>query len=200
MNIKPMLGEWEIPRIAAIETLENRAFVELDIPGKAGSLFQDMNSRPTRITLQGSLYGEEKRNEFLEAVRERYRAGEPVTFVADILTATEVQYVVIESMYMEEVGTQPDQMEYHILLRESPPPPPPPDPLGGIDTGLLDDAGDFLDSITGVLDVIDTLGNIPDFGDPTGPLKNTLEQVRSATEGLDDLATQLTNLFGSSPE
>lgn len=200
MNVKPVLGDWEIPRIEAIQSLERRSFVELEIPGRVGSLFQDMNTKATRIDIRGSLYGDEKRNEFLEALRGKYRAGEPVTFVADILTATEVQYVIIESMHMEETGTQPNQMDYVILLKESPPPPPPPDPLGGIDTELLYDAGNLLDSVSGALDMIDVLCNIPDFGDPTGPLQNTIGQVRSATEGLDNMALQLTDMFGSPPE
>jgi hypothetical protein len=198
MSVKPMLGDWEIPRIASIETLEHRAFVELDIPGKVGSLFQDMNSRPTRVALQGSLYGDEKRNEFLESLREKYRAGEPVTFVADILTATEVQYVIIERLYMEEKGTDPDQMAYVIVLRESPPPPPPADPLGGIDAGLLDQAGEFLDSVTGALDAIDLLGSVPNIDDPTPPLRNTLDGVSSAVEGLGGIAGSLNELFGES--
>lgn len=200
MNVKPVLGDWEIPRIQSIQSLERRNFVELDIPGRVGSLFQDMNTGPTCIAISGSLYGDETRNEFLEELRGKFREGEPVTFVGDIVTATEVQYVIIETLQFEENGLKPDQLDYHIIIRESPPPPPPPDPLGGIDTDLLDQAGDFMDSVTGALDVIETLGSIPNFGNPTGSLQDTLGQVSSATEGLGDMATQLTDLFGSPPE
>ena len=31
---------------------------------------------------------------------------------------------------LPESGTQPDQLDYFMVLKESPPPPPPPDPLG----------------------------------------------------------------------
>jgi hypothetical protein len=197
MTVKPMLGDWEVPRIASLETLEKRSFVELAIPGQTGSLYQDMNTCPTGIAIRGSLYGEEKRNEFLEALREKYFAGEPVTFVADILTATEVQYVIIESMHLEESGTRPDQMDYVIVLRESPPPPPPPDPLGGIDTGLLDDAGNLLDSVSGALDLIDSIGSVPDISNPTPPINDALDGVTAATSGLEDTLAPLTDIFGS---
>jgi hypothetical protein len=197
MTVKPMLADWEIPSIASLETLENRSFVELAIPGRTGSLYQDMNTQPTGIVIRGSLYGAERRNEFLEALREKYFAGESVTFVADILTATEVQYVIIESMRMEETGTQPDETAYVILLRESPPPPPPPDPLGGIDSGLLDDAGNFLDSVSGALDLIDSIGSVPDISDPTAELTSALDGVTSATSGLGDALTPLQSIFGS---
>jgi hypothetical protein len=198
MNVKPVLGDWEIPRIEAIEAFEQRHLVELEVPGRAGSLYQDLNLRPAWIGLRGSLFGDETRNDFLEALREKFRAGEPVTFVADILTATEVQYVVIETLAVAQSGSHPDQMDYRIVLRESPPPPPPPDPFGGIDTGLLGDAASLLDSVTGALDALEMLGAIPDISDPTPPLRETLSGVGSALAGLAGVAGSLSNLFGES--
>ncbi len=196
MNVKPVLGDWAVPRIEAIQSLENRSFVELEIPGRAGSLFQDMNAAPIHIGIWGSLFGDEPRNEFLESLRAKFNAGEPVTFVADIATATEIQYVIIETMQMTQNASHPDQMDYFFVLKESPPPPPPPDPLGGLDTDLLGEAGNFLDSVTGALDVIDGLGSIPDIGDPTPPLRNALDQVSSALTDLGGITSSLGDLFG----
>jgi hypothetical protein len=196
MNVKPVLGDWEIPRIAAIESLERRDFVEQPIPGRVGSLFQDMNTAPTRVAIAGSLYGDEARNDFLEQVRGKFQEGEPVTFVADIVTATQVEYVIIESLEFAQVGARPDQIDYRIVLRESPPPPPPPDPLGGLDTGLLDQADGFLDSALGALDAIDLLGSVPDIQDPTPPLRGVLDGVSQALSNLDGLRAGLSELFG----
>jgi len=199
MNVRPVLGSWEIPNIVSIQTLEQRSFVELPVPGRVGSLFQDMNSSPTRIAIHGSLYGDQTRDDFLEEVRAHFQAGEPLTFVADIVTATEIQYVIIETLHFEESGTRPDEIEYAIILRESPPPPPPPDPLGGLDSGLLDQAGDFIDSVNGALDALDMLGgDIPDLSDPTAPLANTLDEVASALDELGGITSALTDLFGES--
>jgi len=197
MKIKPMLGDWEIPRISAIDAAERRAFVEFPIPGRVGSLYQDLNRGPLQLVISGSLYGDEPRDEFLQAVREKFNAGEPVTFVADILTATEVQYVIIDDLQFAENGVTPDQTDYRIALRESPPPPPPPDPLGGLDTSLLDQATSLLDSVTGALDLLDALGNIPDFGNPTEPLSTALDGITTATADLDTILSPLTDIFGS---
>ena len=198
MNVKPMLGDWEIPRIASIQTLEHRVFVEMPVPGRVGSLFQDLNTTPTCIAISGSLYGDEARNAFLEELRGKFREGTPVTFVADIVTATEVQYVIIETLRFAESGTQPDQLDYFMVLKESPPPPPPPAPLGGLDTSLLDQAGGFRDAVTGALDVIDGLGSVPDIGDPTPPLQNALQGLTDATSGLDAALEPLRTIFGTS--
>jgi hypothetical protein len=197
MNAKPMLGDWEIPRIASIRMLERRAFAELPVPGKSGSLLQDLASEPARMAIAGSLYGDEARNDFLDEVRTKFSAGEAVTFVADIVHATEIQYVVIDELRIEESGERPDLLDYRFVLRESPPPPPPPDPLGGLDAGLLDQAGGLLDTVTGALDALAALGDAPDLGNPTEPLTGLLDEVSSATSALPGLLDDLSNLLGS---
>ena len=123
MNVRPVLGDWEIPRVDRIEADERRRLIELPVPGRVGSLYQDLNTAPTRIEIRGSIFGDEDRDEFLEKVRGQFQAGEPVTFVADIVTATQVQYVVIEALEFAESGALPDELSYYIALRESPPPP-----------------------------------------------------------------------------
>lgn len=195
MKVKPVLGDWEIPNIAAIETLERRAFVELPVPGREGSLFQDANTLPTRIAIAGSLHGDETRAEFVDQVRAKFREGEPLSFVADIVTATSVHYVVIDALHFEERGTRPDEVDYTITLRESPPPPPPPDPLGGIDSSLLDQAAGFVDQIAGALDAIDTM-SLPEFSDPSPPLEGVLDGVTAVVEGLGGIAGPIGELFG----
>ena len=197
MKVKPMLGDWEIPHIESIGSLERREFVELGIPGRAASLYQDLNAVPTHVVISGSLYGDEDRDAFLDEVRGKFKAGEPITFVADVVTATEVQYVVIDTLRFEQSATRPEEITYLISVRESPPPPPPPDPLGGLDTSLLDEAGGFLDTVTGALDAIETLGSIPDFGDPTRPLSGALGDVTKAVGGLGDVGGGLGTLFGN---
>src|SRR5438067_11050012 len=111
MKVRPALGDWEIPNIELIRSVERRAFAEFPVPGRPGSLYQDLNKAPTRIVITGSLYGDETRDDFLGQVRGKFNAGEPLTFVADIVTATELQYVIIEAMQFEESGVRPDQTD-----------------------------------------------------------------------------------------
>lgn len=197
MAVKPVLGDWEIPRVDVMRTAEVRKFAELAVPGRQGSLFQDLNAEPTLIEIGGSIFADEERNAFLATVRDKFRAGEPATFVADITQATDIQFVVIESMRFEQRADRPDEVLYHLTLRESPPPPPPPDPLGGIDGGLLDAAAGFVDGVTDALDALDALANLPDFSDPTALLGGALEKVTSALGGLGDVTSSITKLFGA---
>ena len=112
-----MLGDWEVPHIEEIGSLEQRRFVEYQVPGQAQPLYQDLSATPTRIAITGSLYGDEDRDAFLQEVRGKFQAGEPLTFVADIVTATELQYVVIEQLRFEQSATRPDEISYQIRPR-----------------------------------------------------------------------------------
>jgi len=196
MTTKPLLGDWEVPRIQKLRSDEQRRIAELPVPGRAGSLLQDLNGVPAAIEIHGSLFADE-RSDFLGSVREKFHAGDPLTFTADITEATDIQYVMIESLVVEESSRFPDQIDYFMKLRESPPPPPPPDPLGGIDDDLLGLADDFIDGVTDVLDAIDALGDIPDFSDPSALLGGALDDVTGAIGQLDEIGGLIDSLFGS---
>lgn len=190
-----MLGDWAIPRIHTLETLESRTFAELPRAGAHGSVFHDLAGEPTRILIAGSLHGDEAREQVLTDVRERFRAGEPLTFVADIVTATEISYVLIEELRVVEHAHSADETDFRLVLVESPPPPPPADPLGDLDTGLLDEAAGLVDDVTGALDAIDAL-SVPDLADPTAGLSDVLDGTARALGALGDAAGPLADLFG----
>lgn len=192
-----MLGDWEIPRVVNLQTVERRSLAALRVPGLPSGSYQKLPAMPTAVFVAGSVYGTEPQTEFLEAVREKYIAGEPLTFVSDILTGTDVQYVLIDQLRIDVDARYPDQTAYQMVLTESPPPPPPGGLLDGIDSGLLDDAGNFLDSVTGALDALDALGSIPDLSDPTRPLTGMLDEVESTMGQLGEVTSVITDLFGA---
>jgi hypothetical protein len=93
-----MIGEWEVPRIERIGTVEGRRLARLSVPGLVGDLHHDLGRHSLAVEIVGSLHGDTERDAFLEAVREPFNAGEPLPFVADILTATELEQVLIEGL------------------------------------------------------------------------------------------------------
>lgn len=197
MAVTPMLGDWEVPRIARIATRQARKLAAFAVPGRQGSVYQDLGADAAVIEIAGSVFTEEERTAFLESVQEHFDAGEPMTFVADITAATDIQYVLIDSLAVEERGTRPGEIAYRLSLRESPPPPPPPDPLGGIDSGLLDAAAGLVDDVGAALDAIDALGDIPDFTDPSALLGGATDEALSAIDRIGEIGGTLQSLFGS---
>jgi hypothetical protein len=192
MKIKPMLGAFALEDIEYIESSESRSLVEHHVPGLEGNYFQDMGSVPNTIVIVGSKHSDEARDNFLEGIRKLFQTGKPTTFVADINTATDLTEVVIEDLQVAEVGGSPDSFRYMIKLRKYIEPPEPPQP------GLLDDSIlDAASSLTDALDLLDALGSIPNFGDPTPPLRQALEGVKAATTGLDSIVNDVSGLFGT---
>jgi hypothetical protein len=196
MSLIPMLGDWEVPSVTRLETLESRALAEMEIPGRAGNLFQDLNRKPARVVVEGSVFGSEPGQEFLTSVREKFVAGEPLTFVSDIATGTEIQYVLVQQLHVQAAASHPDQVDYTLWLIECPPPPPPADILGGIDAGLLDQAAGMLDTALGAIDALEALGSLPDLSDPTKPLSGALDEVKGAVDQLGQVGASLQGVFG----
>lgn len=204
MNIKPMIGEFEVPGLERIGAEQKRRLVEVPVPGLEGSLSQDLGSHSVRIVMEGSLSGDDARDGFLETVREMFDAGEPVDFVADIVTATEVFQVLVEGLDVQEVAGTASPFQYRLLLRQYVPPPEPTPVSGfgegfpgldelGLDLGLdLDlEAADLFD----IMELPDLL-SVPDFADPTTPLKSALDGVQSAMDDLSTVSDSLATLFG----
>jgi hypothetical protein len=208
MKVKPILDNWEIPNIARMDALEHRSLVELRVPGRVGSLFQDLNTAPTRVAISGSLFGDDARADFVDQLRGKFRAGDPVTFVADIVTATEVQYVLIETLHFEESGNAPDEVAYRVVLTESPAPSAPgggalgatgdfdAGALAGIDSGLLDDATSFVETAEGALGAIEALEAMPNLQDPTEQLTPAVAGVEQAVSGLTAALKPLKEILG----
>ncbi len=190
MRIKPMLGEYQIPGIQRIGTLEQRSVSESNVPGLAGNYHQDLGTLPVSLVIEGSLAGDEPRDGFLEAIREQYAAGEPLDFVSDITTATSIEQMLITSLQVEEIAGQANGFLYRLVLKQYIEP-----PQQASASGLDDTLGAEADALMDIDEVVDTLSG-PDFGNPTPPLENTIDEFRGAMESLSGLGGAVTDLFG----
>jgi hypothetical protein len=194
--IKPMVDEWEVPRISRIASGESRRISFLPVPGLSGDLSQDLGRGALVVEISGVLYGDEARDDFLKTLREKFLAGEAVDFTADIVKESELERVVIESLDLEENSASADEFFYRIRLREYTEPPEPP--------ALSDDFGAELD---GALDLDASLGldmldlpslpiALPKVGDLLSPLKPAAENLHSTVGGAGALLDPLKGLFG----
>lgn len=193
MNIKPMIGEFEVPGLERIGARERRRLREIPVPGLGGSYHQDLGAHPLALHLEGSLQGDESRDGFLETVRGLFTAGEPADFVADITTATAIEKMIVAGLDVSESADQPGTFRYAITLVQytEPPPDPVPDDMA-LDIGL---EADFL---TDLMEIPNFL-SLPEFGDPTPPLNAALDGFKSAMEGFSGLGDVAGGLFGGTP-
>jgi len=201
MKIKPMIGDYEVPGIQRIGTLEDRRLVKIHVPGLEGSYHQDLGTASAVICIEGTLSGDEARDTFLEKLRDKFKTGEPVDFVADITTATEINQVLIFDLKVREVAGSSDSFRYGLTLAQYV---EPPSAAPGADLGFGDladlEAGLDLEALDlfEALQIPDLLGSIPDFGNPLPPLLSSLDQLKVVTGGLSDTMNGLRTLFGIS--
>lgn len=199
MLVHPMIASWEPPRIERIAARESRRLAVLPIAGLSGDLHQDLGRGALAVEIVGSLSGDEARDDFLKAVREKFLAGEPVDFVADIVKESELERVLIEELAVEEVAGSPDAFRYRIVLREYTEPPEPPPGAGfGADLGAGLDAE--LDALAAsgldLLDLPAIAGTVPNVPDILSPLKPAAQGLKQALAGAGSLLDPLKNLLG----
>ena len=185
-----MIAELEVPGLTRIGTVESRRLVEIPVPGLPGSYHQDLGHQPLRLRLEGSLHGHEAHDSFLEEIRRLHQAAEPVDFVADIITATDLEQMLVASLSIEESSRDDRVLSYAITLVQYTEPPPEP----ALDE-LSDEIAAEADALVDIMEVPDLL-SAPGFGDPTPPLADTLDEFGSAMDELDGLGPALTELFG----
>lgn len=190
MKTKPMLGDFALDGIEYIESSESRALAEHRVPGLAGNYFQDMGAVANTIVIAGTKSGDEARDDFLNGIRTIFNKGEQTTFVADINTATDVTDVIIEDLDVAEIGGSAHSFRYQLKLRKYTKPPEPPQ-TSLLDAGILGDALNVLDA----LNALDALSSIPDFGDPTGPIRGALDDLKGTTGGLDQAVGSIRDLL-----
>lgn len=177
--MKPVLDTLELEQVQEITTLERRALAEHKPPQMSGSLLQNLGRRPTRLALWGVATGPDAQK-FIEDLETKFRAGNPLSFTADIIAEAAIEKVVIDDLRVQELAGKPDRYAYVMTLREHIEPIEPED-LSLINTEIESEAFDFMS------DLVDALDLTPNFA--TG-----LEQF---VEPLDSLLSRL-KAFNSS--
>ncbi len=191
MPARPMIDGWEPPGLEAVEAWEGRRLARLPVPGLQGDLHHDMGRSALEVRLAGSLSGEEARDTFLADLRERFLAGDPVDFIADIVAEADLERVVIVGFDLSERAGRPDELCYDIILREYVEPPEPPGfGLGDLDLGLDIDLG--LD----LLDLPGLLGGVPDVGPLLEPVATAADELGVALSEAGALLSPLDDLLG----
>jgi hypothetical protein len=191
-----MIASWEVPRIESIVTTEMRRLAVLPVPGLSGDLHQNLGRGALAVQISGSLFGDEARDEFLKELREKFLAGEPVDFIADIVNESELERVLIVSLSLDEQSNNADTFRYLIALREYTEPPEPVGPA--TDFGLDVDADLGLDVALGLdlLDLPSLLVGVPKVGDLLSPLKPAAAKLKSEVSTAGAVLEPLKKLLG----
>jgi hypothetical protein len=160
--VRPMLDDLELPQVQEIRTQDRRALAEHRPPGMDGSLLQNLGRGPARVALLGVASGPDAKK-FIEKLDGKFRAGEAVTFTADIVADAEIQKVKIDDLRLQELAGKPDRFAYVLTLREYIEPVEPED-ASALNTGTLDEAQGLVDDlIQGIAGAADFIAGLERF-------------------------------------
>lgn len=173
--MRPMIDTIELPNVQEISTADRRALKENKPPGMQGSNLQNMGRKPTEILLWGIVAGGEAMD-FVEELDEKFRAGNPVPFVSDIVADAEIDKTIITDLQWQETAGKPERFVYLVTLREFIEPVEP-DDLSLLDSDIFAEAGNIMADLIEGLD----LGFLFDSGlEPyVSTLSGFLERLRS---------------------
>lgn len=195
------LGTLSLEKLTGVAVHERARLVHHEVPGLAGSLAQTLGRPSVTIELHGIFYGATAADD-LKGLRSIYLDQKPVDFFADAVGEGYFSQILVSRLEVAQRAGSLDEFDYCCELVEyvEPPEPAALDVLGGIDTGILDEAGAFMDDVQNAIEtvsnIVDTLANLPSFGNPTERLSEMPNEFNSAVsgEGLTSL-TNLRNLF-----
>jgi len=180
--MRPMLDDLELPNVQEIAIHDQRALAEHKPPGMDGSLLQNLGRRPAHLVLWGVASGPDV-IDFVEALDGKFKAGQPLPFVADILADAEIDEMVIDDLQWQEVAGKPERQAYVLTLREYIEPVEPED-LSLLDSDILDEAGDLIDDLAEGLDIgLDFATGLEQF---VSPLSNILTRLKEANQAIND--------------
>ncbi|MEM6796454.1 MAG: OmpA family protein, partial [Acidobacteriota bacterium] len=114
---RPMLDDLELDHAQRVDEAAEHARPRHGVPGLEGDFLQHTGRRARRVTVEGVASGHAAAHR-LAALRERFRRREPVPFVSDVVTATEVGDVLIEDLAIRELAGRPASFAYALTLRQ----------------------------------------------------------------------------------
>ncbi len=179
--MRPMLDDIELPQVQEIRSVEKRVLAEHKPPGMQGSLLQNMGRRPMRLLLSGVKTGPDVLD-FVEQLDGKFKHGEPLSFVADIVTDTEIEQIVIDDLKWQELAGKPQRYAYVLVLREYIEPTEPED-VSALDANIGDAAQGLMDDLIEGLDLgLNLPTGLDQFVSPLSDLLGRLQKFRAAVD------------------
>lgn len=217
----PMIDDVELKAVQYIRQETEPDFVRQKIAGLGGTLHQSLGRRSHRVVVQGLLLPESATDD-LKKLQDKVKSGAEVSFTADITTALEIEKMVIESFRAEQRVGPAGQIQYVLVLAESPPLPPPaevskfgglddfglgdlgfdPSAIGGVLENIADQANSIMETASAAMEAVQklealaNLGKLADLGSPLKPVTEQVGEVSKIGDALKGIAGGLKAITG----
>ena len=194
------LGDISLDHLTYVAVSERARIVSHPVPGMSGSFTQVLGRPSVEVAFHGIFYGERAADD-LQQLRQAHLAGEPLDFFAEAVGEGYFAQVLITGLEVAQRAGYLDQFDFRCQVVEyvEPPEPAATSPLGALDTSLVDEAAAFVDDVQNALaqvsQLVDIIGSIPSFGDPTEKLPAMLSSYTTIVDGGAGVLAALRDLF-----
>ncbi len=184
------LARRDLNAVQAILTDEGRRWVEQHVPGRSGSIFQELGRSAVRLRLEGLLVGEDAL-ETLETLRHAQAEAQPVPFAADITAGMDFTDVLIDSLQVHQVAGYRSRYWYRLQLREHVEEPVAPAAVQAeVDAGIEADAAAFTAGAVDASSAVQDVTALPELAEANPGLLDHLS-MDDLAGGLDAAASGL---------
>lgn len=194
------IGSIDLEKLTLVEVRERARLSHHSVPGFAGDLVQTFGRPSVEVLLSGIFFGPDAL-ENLAALRALHQGREPVDFFADAVGEGYFTQVLISRLDLTQRAGRPEEFDFvcEVVEYVEPPEPALADAALGLDAGLLEEAGAFMDDVQNAIEEVsaltDLIANVPSFGDPTSKLAQMpVEYVGEVADVAGTLA-ELRDLF-----
>lgn len=182
----------QLNRIHHLATLEQAQWVMHTIPGREGTVAQDLGRGAVRLDIRGICYGTQAQAD-LERLRQVYKQREAVDFLAEIVGQAYFSRVIIEQFEVLQQAIAPGEYSYRLIVTEFMSTPAP--ARGAeVNQAIQGKAAGFM--TTALLPDALQMGALPEISNPIQPLKTALNPIQEATQGMKAVTTDLQALLG----
>lgn len=209
----PLLGDVALTAVQRVEQGLDAGFHDVPVLGLPGHAQQRSGRPSVRISVLGVLHGETALDD-LATLQTLATSGDETSFATDIVTALDLQQVVVTRFAASEEAGRPGVVAFSLELAESPPLPPPAQLSGfgglddfglgdlGFDTDILADladlAGDIAGAVDGALAALDALESLAGLADLD--FDGLLEPIDGVASSLADVGGRLGTAAGQLAE
>ena len=188
------IGGIELEKLTLVEVRERARLAHYSVPGLAGDFVQTFGRPSVEVLLSGIFFGPDALDH-LAKLRALQQGREPVDFFADAVGEGYFTQVLISRLDLTQRAGRPEEFDFVCEAVEyvEPPEPALADTALGLDTGLLEEAGAFMDDVQNAVAEVsalaDLVANVPSFGDPTSKLAEMpVEYAGEVTDVVGKLA------------
>ncbi|MBD2110051.1 DNA circularization N-terminal domain-containing protein [Nodosilinea sp. FACHB-13] len=181
-----------LTRIHHLATLEQANWVAHHIPGREGTVTQDLGRASVRLDVRGICYGSKAQDD-LERLRQAYKQRQAVDFLAEIVGQAYFSRVIIEQFEVMQQAAAPGEYSYRLIVAEAVPTQAKSSPAA-VQPKIKVKAASFMKA-TLLPDAL-KMGTLPEISNPIEPIRKSIRPIQDATQSIHADTKGLREILG----